>query len=403
MNIEKRVLIFSLAYCPFVGGAELAVKEITDRVPSKEITFHMITLRFDRRLPRVEKIGNIMVYRVGFSKEDPSPQELLRFPMYLTKIAYPLVAFYKAMVLHRKYRYDAVWSLMAYAGFPAVLFKLLYRNIPLALTLQEGDSVSHMTKRLRIRLVFPLYRMVFMKARVVQAISAYLAQFARSMGARCPIEVIPNGVDLERFRFSLPDSQKTKLRRQLGIEDTDKVLITASRLVKKNALDVVIDAMRYLPNEVKFLILGAGPLKEALQRRTLDYKLQTRIKFLGHVAPAKLPEYLQVADVFVRPSRSEGMGSAFIEAMAVGVPVVATAVGGIVDFLRDKDTGMFCHVDDPEHLAKVVKILLTDDTLRSHIIRNARELVREKYDWNIIVRSVREKVFGRLLEVKETR
>jgi glycosyltransferase involved in cell wall biosynthesis len=245
--------------------------------------------------------------------------------------------------------------------------------------------------------------MVFMKARVVQAISAYLAQFARSMGARCPIEVIPNGVALERFRFSLPDSQKTKLRRQLGIEDTDKVLITASRLVKKNALDVVIDAMRYLPNEVKFLILGAGPLKEALQRRTLDYKLQTRIKFLGHVAPAKLPEYLQVADVFVRPSRSEGMGSAFIEAMAVGVPVVATAVGGIVDFLRDKDTGMFCHVDDPEHLAKVVKILLTDDTLRSHIIRNARELVREKYDWNIIVRSVREKVFGRLLEVKETR
>ena len=72
----KRILVFSLAYHPFVGGAEIAVKEITDRIGEGEITFDMITLRYDSRLPRVERVGNVMVHRIGFTRRAPSPADL---------------------------------------------------------------------------------------------------------------------------------------------------------------------------------------------------------------------------------------------------------------------------------------------------------------------------------------
>ena len=90
----KRILIFSLVYFPYTGGAELAVKEITDRIDLSEYEFDMITLRFDSNLRCFERVGNVNVYRLGFSKRDPTPEELLRFPMYLTKVFYPIFAFF---------------------------------------------------------------------------------------------------------------------------------------------------------------------------------------------------------------------------------------------------------------------------------------------------------------------
>ena len=104
--------------------------------------------------------------------------------------------------------------------------------------------------------------------------------------------------------------------------------------------------------------------------------------------------YLFKADVFVRPSRSEGLGNSFLEAMAAGLPVVATPVGGIPDFLYGEQgrtidqnqTGWFCEVDNPKSVAEKVKYILGPNN-RNHVeqvITNAKKLVEEKYDWKII-------------------
>ena len=70
--VVKKILIFSLAYYPrFVGGAEVAIKEITDRIDPKGVAFHMVTLRFDSNLPKTEKIGNVAIHRVGFTTKNP--------------------------------------------------------------------------------------------------------------------------------------------------------------------------------------------------------------------------------------------------------------------------------------------------------------------------------------------
>ena len=392
--MAKRVLVFSVAYLPFVGGAELALKAVTDR---SDMEFDLITLRLDRALPRKEKMGNVTVHRIGFGKEKPTMEELARFPMYLNKVLFPLLAFFWAVRLHRRRRYDAVWAMMSYAGFPAVFLKALLPSVPFVLTLQEGDSVEHITRRWRIRAVFPLYRMVFARADVISAISHYLADFARAMGAKCPIEVIPNGVDLEKFKVQSAKFKVEELKGKLAMKEGEKVIMTVSRLVEKNAVGDIIAALQHLPRNVKLLIVGTGPLEESLKLKVQSSKLMDKVIFVGEVAPDDVPQYLALADVFVRPSLSEGFGSAFIEAMAVGVPVVATPVGGIVDFLKDGETGLLCNARDPKSVAEKVLRLLKDEQLREHIVKNAQKMVSERYHWDHIAREMRERIFEKVL------
>jgi len=97
----------------------------------------------------------------------------------------------------------------------------------------------------------------------------------------------------------------------------------------------------------------------------------------------------------VRPSRSEGLGVSFLEAMAAGLPIIGTPVGGIPDFLKDGETGLFTKVDDPEDLAKKIELLFSDEALRQKLVRNGRKLVEEKYQWSKIARDM-GKIFKEL-------
>ncbi|HEY4511366.1 MAG TPA: glycosyltransferase family 4 protein [Candidatus Paceibacterota bacterium] len=391
--MAKRILIFSLAYHPFLGGAELAVKEITDRIPSSDIEFEMITLRFDSTLPKRERIGNILVHRIGFSKRNPTPEDLLRFPMYLNKVLYPLMAFLKAVLLDRRNKFDALWSIMTYMGFSAVFFKLLYRKIPYILTLQDGDTLAHIKKRKRIRLVYPFLTQVFKQADMVQTISKFLEQFARDMGYKGRSEIIPNGVDVAIFGAKVPRDEKKALEEGLNIGKKDKVIVTASRLVTKNAVDDVIHAVAMMPLTTKLLILGDGPLRGELRSLAHALRVEDRVRFLGYVEQKDIPKYFSLADVFVRPSLSEGMGSAFVEAMAAGLPVIATPVGGIPDFLFDRITGLFCEPNNPRSIAEKVELFLEAKLLREMIVASAKKMAEERYDWKVIVADMKKRVF----------
>src|SRR3990167_10381675 len=101
----KRILIFSLTYHPFVGGAEVAIKEITDRLEPSEFAFDMITLRFDSNLPRVEKMGNVTVHRIGFSSPGAKVSDRsMPFVCKVAKVLFPVTAFLKALALSRQRR-----------------------------------------------------------------------------------------------------------------------------------------------------------------------------------------------------------------------------------------------------------------------------------------------------------
>lgn len=403
----KRVLIFSLNYYPrFIGGAEVAIKEITDRIDSSDIEFHMVTLRFDSSLPKVEKVGNVLVHRIGFAKKDPDIADLKRFPLHLNKILFQFLATCKAIHLHKKYHYDGTWAMMAHsAGVPAALFKMWNPQVPYLLTLQEGDPIDYIKHTMRF--VSPIFIRAFTRADMVQVISNFLGRWARDMGFVGPLEVVPNAVDTKHFSEEYTAEQLFALKQKLGKSSGDIFLITTSRLVAKNAVDDVIRALALLPKEIKFLILGIGPDEATLRALADELKVSDRVKFVRQVDHKEMPKYLAVSDIFIRPSRSEGLGISFLEAMAAGLPVIATPVGGIPDFLFDPEknpdhepTGLFCNVDDPASISEQIKRLIADTALHARIVANAQKLVTEKYDWNLIARDMKEKVFDKLLTHK---
>ena len=390
-NQAKKILIFSLAYYPHVGGAEVAIKQITDRI--KNIEFHMLTLRFGDE-PSLERKGNIQVHRLGFG------------PSYISKILFVPLAARKAASLHREQPFDALWAMMSYMLFPIVLLRVLNIRIPYLLTLQEGDPWEHMFSRWFILPFRPLLSFGFKNASTVQAISTYLARWAKKMGYAGHIEVIPNGCDTWWFGTDYSAQHRSVFWRNKGIDGSNHILITTSRLVWKNAIDVVIRALAMFPKHIHFVILGKGEKKKKseLENLATDLGILDRVHFLGEIPNSQTVHYLHASDIFVRPSRSEGMGISFVEAMAAGLPVIATQEGGIADFLFDarrnpdkETTGWAVDKDSPEQIAEAVKDILTHPEQVLLVKANAKKLVVEKYDWNLIAKNMREKVFAPLL------
>ena len=351
----KKVLIFSYSYFPHVGGAEIAIKEITDRI--SECQFDLITFNLGNEA-KTERVGNVNVYRISAS----------------SKYFFPFKSFLMGVSLCRQHTYDSVWSMMANTGFMSLGLKILFPKINYILTIQEGDPIPQIKRR--VWFVYPIYKMVFSWADKVTVISSYLADFAKSMGART-IEVVPNGVDLDKF--------KVKSGKVEEIDKTKKiVLVTTGRLVKKNAVEDVIKALKFLPDNIIFRSIGSGEEEQSLKKLTKNLDLEGRVQFLPYANHEKMVEILRDADIFIRPSLSEGLGISFLEAMAVGLPVIATNVGGIPDFLKDGTTGLFCGVNDPESIALKIKQLLDDPILYEKVSKNGQVLIKEKYDWNQI-------------------
>jgi glycosyltransferase involved in cell wall biosynthesis len=366
----KRILIFSIAYHPFIGGAEVALKEITDRCGGAAFEFDMITLNLDGKQKPVEKIGNITVHRIlGGSK--------------ISKLLYPFIAAQYAQKLHKEKKYHAVWSMMAnYAGFAELFFKKKNRDVEFLLTLQEGDPIEFILKN--VFLVRFWFNQIFTYADRIQTISNYLKNFALTMGANCPVTVIPNGVDITLFTKEIPEEIKNTLLKKYNKKQGDIFLITTSRLVKKNGISDVIQALSFLPENTKFIILGIGELEQDLKLCVRKNGVEDRVIFVGLVSYKDIPSYLAISDVFIRPSLSEGMGNSFIEAMAAKIPVIATMVGGIPDFLHDRKTGLCVKVHDPKDIAEKVNMLVENTELRNNIVHNASVLARESYDWQDI-------------------
>src|SRR3989344_546636 len=207
----KKILVFSLAYYPsHVSGAEVAIKEITDRIDDLE--FHLITLQFDRAAPREEKVGNVRVYRVGFG------------PSYFSKIMFIPLAVGKAARLHRALPFDAVWTMMTYMLFPAVLAYLCGVRVPRAVTIQDGDPYEKVFKRWYILPFTPLLDWGFRHASVVQTISTFLAGWARARGFSGPLEVVYNGASLQSGQAIDPEEIEA-LKKSLGKKENEVFLI----------------------------------------------------------------------------------------------------------------------------------------------------------------------------------
>ena len=382
--MQYKILILSLTYLPYIGGTEIAVKETTNRLGA-DFCFDMVTARLNRKLPKFEKINNINIYRIGFGCKT------------LDKYIFTFFGFLKALNLYRKNKYKIIWSIMAaYSSF-AVLFKIFTRA-KVVLTLQEGDPIEYITDLKRFKIFLLIYKLYFKLIDKVTVISNFLGKWAKDLGIKDDkIIVVPNGVDIKKFS----DLKKEK-------DNKSKIILTVSRLVEKNGVEYLIRALKLLITDyglliTELLIVGNGKLRNKLENLVRNLDLADKVKFLGELSFEETQKYYGIADIFCRSSLSEGFGNVFVEAMAAGVPVIATPVGGIVDFLQDKKTGWFCEVKNPESIAEKISYILDEKNKVEveQVIFNAKKMAQEKYSWDKIAGKMGG-IFIKIIKHQET-
>jgi teichuronic acid biosynthesis glycosyltransferase TuaC len=392
-NGVKRVLIFSLAYYPNnVSGAEAAIREITDRI--NDVEFHMVTLRYNSDLPKKEKIGNVTIYRIGISTKNPSFQDLGKMPLDLNKPLYQFLAPLKALSLHKKYKYDGAWAMMAHStGVPVAIFNML-SGVKYALTLQEGDPIEYIENK--IKPLWWFFARSFKKASVVQVISKYLATWAQKRGSK-NIELIHNGANPKDLNPNTNPQELDELKQKLGKQENDIYLVNTARLVHQKANDDTIRALANLPEHIKLLLVGDGDKCSELEALVKELNLESRVIFVGQVPRTEVSKYRQISDIFVCPSRSEGLGNAFLSAMASRLPVVATQEGGLSEFVFDNKTAWVVDKDSPEQITKAVKDILNNPEKVKTITEFAHQMVAQEYNWDLVAQNMKNKVFSKVL------
>ena len=204
-------------------------------------------------------------------------------------------------------------------------------------------------------------------ARIV-AVSQSVADSLAACGVPRPkITVIPNGIDAGFFA----SAGRAEARTALSLPAAAFVVASAARFSPEKGLDILLQAARQR-RHMTFVIAGDGPLFETLSR-----DLPPNVTLLGRLDDIR--PLLFAADVFAMPSRREGQGIAALEAMAAGVPVAASQVGGLAEMLTDGETALLVPPGDPEALAAALSRLQSDSRLRRKLAETASALVQSHY------------------------
>lgn len=182
------------------------------------------------------------------------------------------------------------------------------------------------------------------------------------------VEVVYNAVDLARVEVAAPPG----LREQLGGGETRPLVLTPARLDAQKGHRVLFEAIAQVPDAV-FVLAGEGPEREPLEALAAQLGIDKRVRFLGR--RDDVPQLLAACDVFALPSLYEGSSLAVLEAMAAGVPVVSSAIGGTDELIDDGSSGLLVPPGDAEELAAALRRLLGDAGLRDALAAQARERV----------------------------
>lgn len=190
---------------------------------------------------------------------------------------------------------------------------------------------------------------------------------------------IDNAIDLSSYNC-LPE--KREVRTNFSINPEKPVVVAVGRLSKEKAFDILIQAFADLLAtglDATLLIAGDGPEREALQNRIAGLQVEQSVRLIGHVADPR--DVYAAADVFALSSTSEGLPNSLLEAMACGVPVVATAVGAVPSVVTNENNGLLCLAGDASSLTLALNRLLSNEPLRDQFQAAARHTIENRYSF----------------------
>ena len=181
------------------------------------------------------------------------------------------------------------------------------------------------SKKLGRTIVKHCSRKFYNGAKTLIVPSEKLKKIEKGYGVKCPIEVVPTGISLGNYQKELPEREKRILLAKYGIRESDKCLVSVSRLAKEKNIDEILKYMPALVREneaIKLILVGDGPNKKRLVKKVKQMNLQSNVIFIGMVPPEEVYKYYQLGMVFVSASTSESQGLVYLEALASGLPMI---------------------------------------------------------------------------------
>lgn len=370
-----KILFLNYEYPPLGGGAANATQYILrefSHMPDTEV--HLVTSGLGRTYEKEHIGGSVWAHRLPIGKDpakihSQSVRDLLVY-------AFAAWRFSSRLVREAEGEGKAFERTIAFFGIPcgALALWLKWRHgIPYLVSLRGSDVPGYSEKYDRLYLFLaPLVRLVWAKALAVVPNSRGLAELAGKTAPKQAFEVIPNGVDTVEFA---PDPERE--------HDGYFRILTVSRLTPRKGIRFLIRAMKSLKErneKLELWIAGDGEERPTLEALAKECGVSDKVKFFGAVPHGELGRYYGLADVFCLPSLNEGMSNTVLEALAAGLPIVATVTGGTEELVRDGENGLFVAQQSPDDLAEKLSTLLADPGLRERM-GSASRIRAEDMSW----------------------
>jgi len=357
-------MIINSEYPPVGGGAANASANLARELSHMGQDVAVLTCRYDD-LPEEESLDGIIIHRtwsVRRSKSRSGPFEQFSFLMGAAT---------EGLNFIRSWGPDLILCFFGIPSGPVGLLAKIFFGTSYLVSLRGSDvpgfrpydfSTYH-------TIIAPLLRVVWRRADHVIANSEGLKELANEFAPNIPISVIPNGVDIERFQSYERDWSAPNL-------------LFVGRIVYQKGLDLLLKALGGLQHiPWKLTLVGDGPFIEDLKSQAKREGILDRVKFSGWVEKDQLVHYYQEANIFVLPSRHEGMSNALLEAMAMGLPIVASDIAGNEELIIQGDQGYLFSSNNIKELRRVLKKIIIDEDLRSNLGTQSRNKIENKYTW----------------------
>lgn len=364
-----KILVVSHEYPPLGGGGANACMNLTEKYVELGHEVTVLTAWY-MGLQCEEVVNGVKIIRLRAKRSHVEHCGFGEMLDYLGK-ALKIVG-----RLEKKEKFDICQVFFAIPSGPVGYYLKKRFHVPYIIRFGGGDIPGFQERfKFVYKLIGPAEIILWKNASALVANSKGLKAFAEMFYAKKPIEIIPNGVNLEIFPVKSRATTEKCFR-----------LLFVSRLLERKGLQCIIPQLSEIRNKLKcqleLTIVGDGPYREELIRLVKRHGVENIVKFTGQKEKKDLPVYYMEADLFIFPSRKEGMPNVVLEAMASGLPIVMTCCEGSEELIDGNGYAV-----PVESFSQKIEELYYDEELRKQMGQRSRELVEERFQWSSVAAS----------------
>jgi len=338
-----KILVLTHEYPPVGGGGGQVAQDICLGMVERGHEIKVVTAHM-AGFPKEENDNGICLYRIPSLRRESFRADLLAMGGYV------LAGLWASYRLIRRWRPDLIHVHFAVPGGALAWILLKLTGIPYVMTIHLGDVPGGAPQKTGawFKWVKPFTPPIWQSARQVIAVSEFTRQLALKQ-YRCEIDVIPNGVDLERLRPI-----------DIRIQEPPRIVFAGRLMTQKNPLQIVhtLAELKDLPWQC--VMIGDGPLMPDVRRAIEENHLQGRFTLPGWITPKEVLDWFDKSDILFMPSFSEGLPVVGVKALAKGLAFVVSDIGGFIDLVRAGENGYLLLPDDRSGLANALRSFLSD-------------------------------------------